>query len=36
VLLGTFLAYAVYGLVLGGVYDRLADHRTFLDEGLPG
>jgi hypothetical protein len=23
-------AYLVYGLVLGGVYDRLAGHRTFL------
>lgn len=26
----TFLAYLVYGLVLGGVYDHLAAHRTFL------
>jgi hypothetical protein len=26
----TFLAYLVYGLVLGSVYDRLAAHRTFL------
>jgi hypothetical protein len=26
----TVVGYLVYGLVLGGVYDRLADHRTFL------
>ncbi|AQL42814.1 hypothetical protein BV210_08860 [Halorientalis sp. IM1011] len=26
----TFLAYLVYGVVLGSVYDRLAGHRTFL------
>ena len=24
------LGYLVYGLVLGGVYDRLAEHRTFM------
>jgi len=29
-LTGTLLAYLVYGLVLGSVYDRLAAHRTFL------
>lgn len=29
--LATLLAYLVYGLVLGAVYDRLAAHRTFLD-----
>lgn len=28
----TFLAYLLYGLVLGGVYDSLADHRTFLSD----
>lgn len=28
----TLLAYLVYGGVLGGVYDHLADHRTFLSE----
>jgi hypothetical protein len=26
----TLLGYLVYGIVLGGVYDRLAGHRTFL------
>lgn len=30
VLLVTVVAYLLYGLVLGGVYDRLATHRTFL------
>ena len=29
-LLVTFVAYLLYGLVLGGGYDRLAHHRTFL------
>lgn len=28
----TFLAYVVYGLVLGSGYDHLAAHRTFLTE----
>lgn len=28
----TLVAYLVYGLVLGGVYDYLANHRTFLSE----
>ncbi|SEO21595.1 hypothetical protein SAMN04487948_101137 [Halogranum amylolyticum] len=28
----TLLGYLVYGVVLGGVYDYLADHRTFLSE----
>lgn len=28
----TLLAYLVYGLVLGGGYDYLAEHRTFLSE----
>ena len=28
----TFVAYAVYGLVLGGGYDYLAAHRTLLSE----
>ncbi|WP_327053898.1 DUF6789 family protein [Halomicrococcus gelatinilyticus] len=32
-LLGTLLAYLGYGLVLGGVYDRLAEHRTFTTAG---
>ncbi|MBX0297362.1 DUF6789 family protein [Haloarcula nitratireducens] len=31
-LIVTLLAYLVYGLVLGGVYDYLAEHRTFLSE----
>lgn len=31
-LLTTLIAYLGYGLVLGGVYDRLAGHRTFLTE----
>ncbi|WP_440991798.1 DUF6789 family protein [Haloarchaeobius baliensis] len=33
----TFVAYAIYGAVLGGGYDYLAEHRTFLsaeDEGV--
>lgn len=29
----TLVAFLVYGLVLGGVYDRLAEHRTFLTSG---
>jgi len=29
-LLVTFVSYLVYGVVLGSVYDHLADHRTFL------
>ncbi|MFD1647880.1 DUF6789 family protein [Haloarchaeobius litoreus] len=29
-LIVTFVAYAIYGLVLGGGYDYLAAHRTFL------
>jgi hypothetical protein len=29
-LLVTLVAYLVYGVVLGGVYDHLAGHRTFL------
>ena len=28
----TLIAYLVYGVVLGSVYDRLAGHRTFLSE----
>lgn len=28
----TLLAYLVYGLVLGGGYDYLAEHRTFLSD----
>jgi len=31
-LLVTLGAYVVYGLVLGGVYDYLAEHRTFLTQ----
>ncbi|QLG61138.1 DUF6789 family protein [Halorarum salinum] len=31
----TLLAYLVYGLVLGGTYDYLAGHRTFLSEEVP-
>jgi len=31
----TLIAYLVYGLVLGGVYDTLAEHRTFLSEIRP-
>ena len=30
VLVAALVAYLAYGLVLGGVYDRLAAHRTFL------
>ena len=29
-LLLTVVAYLVYGLVRGGVYDHLAEHRTLL------
>jgi len=32
----TLAAYLLYGAVLGGVYDRLADHRTFLSEEPAG
>lgn len=28
----TFVSYVVYGVVLGGAYDSLAEHRTFLSE----
>lgn len=31
----TLGAYLVYGVVLGTVYDRLADHRTFLSPERP-
>ncbi|WP_435358268.1 DUF6789 family protein [Haloarchaeobius sp. DFWS5] len=29
---GTFVSYMLYGIVLGSVYDRLAEHRTLLSE----
>lgn len=29
----TLVAYSIYGAVLGGVYDSLAEHRTFLSDG---
>nr|WP_217353085.1 DUF6789 family protein [Haloprofundus sp. MHR1] len=28
----TLVSYLIYGLVLGGGYDYLADHRTFLSD----
>ncbi|QPV64172.1 hypothetical protein I7X12_05990 [Halosimplex litoreum] len=28
----TLVAYVIYGMVLGGVYDSLAEHRTFLTD----
>ena len=31
ILVAMLVAYLVYGIVLGGVYDRLASHRTLLD-----
>ncbi|WP_440008682.1 DUF6789 family protein [Halomicrococcus sp. SG-WS-1] len=35
-LLATLIAYLGYGFVLGGVYDRLAEHRTFLTGASTG